>query len=129
MFKNLLKKIKYFFILWLLSPMMALAYNFSDGSGLKTTATTAGYDAGDLNKNPEDIIVQGIGLVLTFVGIIFLVLMIYGGFRWMTARGNEAEVDKAKKVIIQSVIGIVIVFAAYVISYFVINYFGKATLS
>lgn len=108
---------------------MALAYNFSDGSGLKTTATTAGYDAGDLNKNPEDIIVQGIGLVLTFVGIIFLVLMIYGGFRWMTARGNETEVDKAKKVIIQSVIGIIIVFAAYVISYFVINYFGKATLS
>ena len=108
---------------------MALAYTFADGSGLKKTATTAGYDSGDLNKNPEDIIVQGIGLVLTFVGIIFLVLMIYGGFRWMTARGNESEVDKAKKVIIQSTIGIVIVFAAYVISYFVISYFGKETLS
>lgn len=128
MSKNLIKKIKYFFIFCLLPISPVLAYTFAENSGLKNSATFAGYTE-DLNKNPEEIITQGISLVLTFIGIIFLVLMIYGGFRWMIARGNESEVDKAKKVIIQSVIGLIIVFAAYIVSYFIISYFGGKTLS
>ena len=71
---------------------------------------------------------QGISFVLSFVGVIFLVLMIYGGFIWMTAKGNEGEVEKAKKIITQSIIGLIIVFGAYAISYFIINYFSGQSL-
>ena len=54
------------------------------------------------------------------LGIIFLVLMLYGGFLWMTGRGIEERVTKAKDLITQAVIGIVIILAAYAITEFVI---------
>jgi hypothetical protein len=60
-----------------------------------------------------------ISIVLGFVGVIFLGLILYGGLIWMIARGNEQEIEKAKKLIEAAVIGLTIVFAAYAITYFV----------
>jgi TRAP-type C4-dicarboxylate transport system permease small subunit len=60
-----------------------------------------------------------IGVVLSFVGVLFLVLMIYAGITWMTAQGNEQQVSKAKDLLINSIIGIVLIFAAYAITAFV----------
>ena len=62
-----------------------------------------------------------VGAVLSFVGIIFLVLIIYAGFTWMLARGNEAEVKKAKDLMFDAIIGLVIIMAAYAITTFVGN--------
>jgi hypothetical protein len=45
--------------------------------------------------------------------------MIYAGITWMIARGNEQKVAQAKDMIINSVIGIIIVFAAYAITSFI----------
>lgn len=60
-----------------------------------------------------------IGLVLSFIGVLFLGLMIYAGIIWMTAQGNEQQVAKAKTLIINGVVGIVIVFAAYALTSFI----------
>jgi len=60
-----------------------------------------------------------IGVVLSFVGVIFLVLMIYAGITWMTAQGNDQQVAKAKDLLINSIIGLIIIFAAYAITAFV----------
>ncbi|MCU0679703.1 MAG: pilin [Planctomycetes bacterium] len=60
-----------------------------------------------------------IGYALSFVGVIFLVLMIYGGILWMTAQGNEEQTKKAKTLIVDAVIGLVIVMSAYAITAFV----------
>ena len=60
-----------------------------------------------------------IQIVLTFLGVIFLLLMIYGGYIWMLARGNEQEITKAKDIIKNSIIGLIIVLAAYAITAFV----------
>jgi hypothetical protein len=57
------------------------------------------------------------------VGIIFLFLLIYGGIFWMTARGNESQVEKAKNIITNSLVGLIIVLLAYAISVFVIKIF------
>lgn len=62
-----------------------------------------------------------IGYVLSFVGVIFLILMIYAGFTWMLARGNEAEVKKAKDLMFDAIIGLIIIMAAYAITSFVGN--------
>ncbi|MFA5413571.1 MAG: hypothetical protein WC348_03470 [Patescibacteria group bacterium] len=62
-----------------------------------------------------------ISYALGFVGVIFLILMIAGGLLWMTAAGNEERVTKAKSLITNAVIGMVIVFSAYAITYFVTN--------
>ncbi|MFA5184543.1 MAG: hypothetical protein WC456_03380 [Patescibacteria group bacterium] len=61
---------------------------------------------------------QIIGLILSFVGVLFLGLMIYAGIKWMTANGNDQTVTEAKHMIINASIGIIIVFAAYAITAF-----------
>ena len=60
-----------------------------------------------------------VGAGLAFVGIIFFVLMIYGGFTWMMARGDEQQVAKAKELIYAAVIGLIIVLAAYAITAYI----------
>lgn len=60
-----------------------------------------------------------INSALTLVGLIFLVLMVYGGYLWMTDRGNEDQVDKAKKIITAAIIGIAIIMGAYAITQYV----------
>lgn len=62
---------------------------------------------------------QIVGLALSFVGVIFLILMIYAGVTWMTAQGNDQQVNKAKNLLINATIGLVIVFAAYAITAFI----------
>lgn len=69
-----------------------------------------------------------INQALAILGIIIVVLIIYGGFLWMTAGGNSENVDKAKKIIINATIGLIIVLAAYSITYFVIQAVMNATV-
>lgn len=89
-------------------------------SGLEETANAAG-----IPKQGASSIPTRIGTIISealgFVGVIFLVLMIIGGLMWMTAAGNEQRVEKAKVLITNAVIGMIIVFSAYAITYFVTN--------
>ena len=62
---------------------------------------------------------QIIGTILSFVGVLFLILMIYAGILWMTAQGNENQVSKAKGLLVNGIIGLIIVFAAYAITSFI----------
>ncbi|MBI2990016.1 MAG: hypothetical protein HYY51_02380 [Candidatus Magasanikbacteria bacterium] len=55
------------------------------------------------------------------VGIIFFIIMVYAGIRWMTARGEEENVKTARDSIIRATIGLVIVVAAYAVTSFVTN--------
>lgn len=96
--------------------------------GLQQTGTNAGYDlvAVDKEKAQGKItswISKVIEIVLSFLGVIFLALTIYAGFTWMTARGDAAKVTKAKDTLTSSIIGLIVVVAAYAISIFVISSF------
>ena len=85
--------------------------------GLNQTAGNAGYD---LTKNSlTDFTGSAVNIVLSAIGIIFLILMIYAGFMWMLAQGNMEQVSKAKKLLIAGVIGLIIVVAAFVFTAFV----------
>ena len=64
-----------------------------------------------------------ISYMLAFLGVIFLVLVIYSGFQWMTAGGNEEKVENSKKRIIQASIGLALVLFSYMIVYWVIMFF------
>jgi TRAP-type C4-dicarboxylate transport system permease small subunit len=87
-------------------------------SGLTATADKTGHMgiAGLKDKSLAEIIGIVIKAFLSFLGVIFLILMIYGGYIWMMARGNEQEVARAKNIIINALIGLVIVLAAYAIT-------------
>lgn len=71
---------------------------------------------GAFAKEPTVLIGKIISAALSTVGILFFLLMLYSGFLWMTARGNEKTVAKAKEIMISAVIGVVIVATAYAIT-------------
>ncbi|MEI7620713.1 MAG: hypothetical protein WCJ57_04065 [Candidatus Falkowbacteria bacterium] len=70
---------------------------------------------------PEQIISTAITSILSLLGVVFVGLIVYAGIIWMIARGDEKQVTKAKDIIRESLIGLIIVLGAYAISYFVIN--------
>lgn len=92
---------------------------FKIGGPLDQSAKKIGYNTG--NRSLDPVISTIITVVLSFLGVIFLLLMIYGGFLWMTGGGNEQQVAKAKMILVAAVIGLIIVVAAYAITYLVIN--------
>lgn len=97
------------------------SYNFASSSGLTHTSQQAGYDISDQSQTPEAYISRIIEIILSILGVIFLGLTIYGGIVWMTAQGNEEKVSKAKELITEAIIGLIIVIAAYAITYFVLK--------
>jgi len=74
-----------------------------------------------------EIVSRVIKVILSFLGVIFFLLMIYAGFTWMTAAGSEEKINQAKKTMAAAVIGLAIVLAAYTITYFVIDKILEAT--
>lgn len=106
------------FLVAIFLPVSVFALNL--GSKLaEDAATGAGYA-----KATETTLAENIGFIiqvaLSFVGTIFLVLVVYGGILWMTARGDEGQVDKSKEIIQRAVIGLVITVGAYSITAFVV---------
>lgn len=66
-----------------------------------------------------------INVALGFLGIILLVLMLYAGFVWMTAAGDAEKIAKAKKIITNALIGLVIIASAWAITSFVMGFFAS----
>lgn len=62
-----------------------------------------------------------IGTALSMIGVIFFILMIYGGFIWMTAHGESSRVDKARDTIFAAIMGVIIVIGSYAITQFVFD--------
>lgn len=92
---------------------------------IKETAKGSGYDTDQTEIEP--IIGTIIKSLLSFLGVIFFILTLYGGFLWMTSRGNSDQVSKAKDIIITAIVGLVVLLFAYAITYFVIDAITSAT--
>lgn len=88
---------------------------FGGGSPLATVQQASGAPTSDLGTLTGTII----SAALSLVGILFLLLMVYSGYLWMTARGDEQQVEKAQKIIRGTVIGLVITLSAYAITLFI----------
>ena len=104
----------------------------AQSEGLNSAMSGLGETAGTTFK--KDVTVNSlvgtiITAVLSILGVIFLVIMIYGGFLWMTARGDESQVTKAKDLMQAAIIGVAVVLAAYAISIYVILKLSENTLN
>lgn len=110
---SLLVVIVGFFSLFFSSTALAVNAN-SDPLGLEYGQLTNLSD-----QDPRYTIANIINIALSLLGIIFLVLLIYAGFLWMTAAGNEDNVEKARKLIFAAIIGLAIILSAFAISKFV----------
>lgn len=74
-----------------------------------------------------EIIATAIKAFLGLLAVIFIILIITAGFKWMTAQGNEEKVKEAKDTIKRAVIGIIIIMAAYAITDFVFEALSEAS--
>lgn len=93
-------------------PLVAQAEDY----GLGATASRAGLQTKD---TVPQLAGNVIGTALSMISVIFFILMVYGGFLWMTAHGDDAMVKKAQDTITAAVIGIVIILASYAITSYV----------
>ncbi len=71
--------------------------------------------------SPEELVISIINWTLGILALIAVILILIGGFRWMTAGGNEEKVESAKKTLYAAIIGLVIILAGWGISVYVIN--------
>lgn len=71
------------------------------------------------NADLKTTVLNIIRLLLGLMTLIAVVLIIYGGFTWLTAAGNEERVEKAKQIITAAVIGLIIILLAWAIVIFV----------
>ncbi len=84
-------------------------------------------DTGLSNMDIRTVVANIIRIFLGLLGVIAVVLMIYAGFIWMTAGGNEEKIGESKKILVNATIGLVIILSAYAIVSFVITRLLSAT--
>lgn len=107
-----------------LAPLAAKAQDLG-GTLLDNTAVKSG---GYKNTPIEQLVGNTIKIALDMIGVVFLVLIVYGGYLWMIARGDEGKVEKAKETLINSSIGLIITIAAYGITFFIVNQITASAL-
>jgi len=100
-----------------------LAASSSFGLGQNDPAASLGLGTTAL----DDAVVGLINVMLGFLGLIAVVIILIGGFRWMTAGGNEDKVGQARKTIFAGIIGLAIILFAWGITIFVVQQLGKAS--
>ena len=98
-------------------PVVAQAVSFEDPS------QSLGLGTADLKST----VINIINWVLGLLGIIAVVMIIYAGFQWLTAGGNEDKVSSAKKIISAAVVGLIIILLAWAIVNFVLRTTGNVT--
>ncbi|KKQ27552.1 MAG: hypothetical protein US42_C0008G0063 [Candidatus Magasanikbacteria bacterium GW2011_GWC2_37_14] len=86
-----------------------------------------GADTGLSTKDIRFTTARIINTVLGLLGMVSVVIIIYAGFKWMTAGGNEENATSARKILFSAVIGLVIILSAYSIARYVNTSLYKAT--
>lgn len=79
------------------------------------------------NRDIRETVASIINVLMGLLGIIAVVIILLGGFKWMTAGGDETKVGDAKKFIMQGIVGLVIVLSAWAIARFVVDSLVTAT--
>ena len=117
--KKILKNLVAFAMLVFLAvPMMTLAATGTSSlANFGAASTSLNLGASD----PETMVTKIINTALGFLGLIAVIIILLGGFKWMTAGGAEDKVSEAKKLLGAGIIGLVIIIAAWGIAGYVIK--------
>jgi hypothetical protein len=128
---NLLKQV--FFLFVLLSLLVLPYFVFAQDADSQQTNANSSNSSNLINRLTEvgsgeqgsyatadeftlsEIVGQAVNILLSFLGIIFIILIILAGYRWMTASGNQETITQAKGSLKSSIIGLLIVVGAYAI--------------
>ncbi|MDD5625641.1 MAG: TrbC/VirB2 family protein [Patescibacteria group bacterium] len=91
-------------------PITAQAQDLNNG--LSNFQNASGYSNTELPTAMGRIM----KIVLGFLGLVCTIIIIAGGFKWMTSSGDETKIAEAKKLMVAGVVGIVIVVLAYAVA-------------
>ncbi len=100
----------------------------TNGTSTGASIETLQGQARSLNKanlsNPAQLVGRFINILLAFIGSISLVLYIYAGILWMTASGSSERVDMAKKILVWTTLGVVVMLSSYMLAGFLFKSLG-----
>ena len=102
----------------LFAALPALAVNLADQVN---TGLNYGTFTGLGTRDIREVIFLVINVILGFLSIIAIIIVLAGGFKWMTAGGNEDKIAEAKKLIIAGIVGMAVIFTSYAIATFVVR--------
>ncbi len=112
----------FLFSIALIIPLSAQAdYRDDLDKQLQATAGTQGANFGEA-VDPRIAAAVLIRNVLTLLGTLLLVYVVWGGFLWMTSAGNEDRIEKGKLTIVRGAVGLIIILSAYSITLFVTQF-------
>lgn len=110
-----------------LSPVTALPAHAAALEADDILSSDFGDTTGLGQADIKTAIAQLINVALSFLGVVAVVIILMGGFKWMTAGGVDKNVEEAKRLIIAGIIGLAIILASYAIASFVISSLLSAT--
>lgn len=84
-------------------------------------------DTGLGTTDPVVVAAQLVNVFLRLLGAITVMLMLYGGWIWIWARGNQEEITRAKDIIRGAIIGLLIILSSFGVMQFVFYYLTKIT--
>lgn len=104
---------------WLSIIVVALLANIAlvSGTGAMEAPTGVPYTFESVGESVRTIF----NVVILVAGIIFVILFLVGGIQYLTASGNEESSGKARKLLLDAIVGLVIVLAAWAIGGWIIK--------
>lgn len=106
----------------LAATLMPLAAHAQLGARIQRLQQETGQAAGiDSQRDVRDIVASVIRIALSILGVVFILLIIYAGYNWMTAQGDEKQVQEAKRMIRNAIIGVAIILLSRAITSFVFD--------
>jgi hypothetical protein len=104
---------------------LALKPVFADTDQYGLNYVNNGLNNSLTNSDPRTVIGRIINIALSFLGVIAVAIILLGGFKWMTAGGNEEKTGEAKKLLGAGVVGLVIILASWGIATYLLNTFSN----
>ena len=111
-------------LLWMVA---AFALPTAVGAQADLFGIDYGRDTGLGQQDPRQTAALVIRAGLSILGIVAIIIVLWGGVLWMTACGDSDKVGKARKVLFSGVIGLVIILSAFAIAEFVLDQLITAT--
>ena len=78
-------------------------------------------------RDPRLIVARVINVSLSVLGILSVAIIVFAGFKWMTAGGNEEQAKSARNILVAAVIGLIIILSAFSLSQFILSKINEAT--
>ncbi len=110
--KNLIKKVSAALAIALVGASNAFAISAAgDNFGVQAPSRIASATGG--TGDFKGLLLTIINSFLGFLGVLAVIMVIYGGFMYITGSGDPAKADKGKKVITYAIIGIVVILISF----------------